>query len=155
MRRDPGLASATGARARADPRLTTLVEQLAQPAGVLAIGLGPLLAAAQCARLDRLGQMRHRARGHQRVAREQPARVRLDRDMHLAASEVLLQRATAAGVASIRPRDHLPVYLSGASNVTCARCTSNPATIATGASYKAPALPTTRESLAHGVGRFA
>ena len=58
------------------------------------------------------------------------------------------QRATAAGVASIRPRLTSPDSVSSASKVICARCTSNPATIAIGASSKAPALPTSRESLA-------
>ena len=74
-----------------DPRLRQppLGEQLAQPAGVLAIGLGPALATAQRARLDRLGQMRHRARSDQRVADEQPARAGLHRDVDLAALEAL------------------------------------------------------------------
>ena len=56
-------------------------EQLAQPARVLAIGLRAPLATPQRARLHRLGQMRHRARRRERVADEQPARARLDRDI--------------------------------------------------------------------------
>ena len=61
-----------------DPGLRQLAvgEQLAQPAGVLAIGLGAPLATAQRARLDRLGQMRLSARRDQCVADEQPAGAR-------------------------------------------------------------------------------
>jgi hypothetical protein len=58
------------------------------------------------------------------------------------------QPATAAGVASIRPRLTSPVSVSNASNVICLRCTSNPATIAIRASSKAPALPSARFSRA-------
>ena len=58
------------------------------------------------------------------------------------------QRATAAGVASIRPRVSSPESVSSASKVICARCTSNPATIAIRASSKAPALPPARVSRA-------
>ncbi|HEY6694427.1 MAG TPA: hypothetical protein VI006_16365 [Solirubrobacteraceae bacterium] len=74
-----------------DPRLRQppLGEQLAQPAGVLAIGLGAPLAPAQRARLDRLGQMRHRARGDQRVTDKQPPGAGLHRDIDLARIEAL------------------------------------------------------------------
>ena len=51
------------------------------------------------------------------------------------------QRSTAAGMASIRPRPTSPHPISSASTVICPLCTSNPATIAIGASSKAPALP--------------
>src|SRR5215216_6389696 len=54
------------------------------------------------------------------------------------------QRSTAAGVASIRPRLTSPVSLSSASKVICARCTSNPATIAIGASFEFRQLPIAR-----------
>jgi hypothetical protein len=74
-RRDPGL------------RQPTRGEQLSQPAGVLAVGLGAPLLAAQRARLDRLGEMRNGARLGERLANEQPARARLDRDMHLLAGK--------------------------------------------------------------------
>jgi len=70
--RDPGL------------RQTSVGEQLAQPPGVLAIGLGAALASPQRARLDRLGQVRLGTGGDQRVAHEQPARARLHRDLDLA-----------------------------------------------------------------------
>jgi hypothetical protein len=48
-------------------------------------------------------------------------------------------RATAAGVASIRPRVTSPVSVSNASKVICARCTSNPATIAIRGLLRVPA----------------
>jgi hypothetical protein len=119
-------------------------EQLAQPAAVLAIGLGAALAAAQRARLHRFGQMRHRPRGNQRVAHEQPAGARLDRD---ATSRPLNRRThapTAAGEDSIRPRLTSPVSVSRASNVICNRCTSNPATIGIRASSAFRQLPSAR-----------
>ncbi len=50
-----------------------------------------------------------------------------------------VHRVTAAGVASIRPRITSPESVSSASKVICARCTSNPATIAIRASSTAPA----------------
>src|SRR4051794_16626625 len=68
------------------------------------------------------------------------------------------QRATAAGVESIRPRITSPVSVSNASKVICARCTSNPATIAIRASSEAPVLPPraslsrrAEEALAHAI----
>jgi hypothetical protein len=72
-----------------DPRLRQppVGEQLAQPLRVLAIGLSAPLAPPQRPRLHRLGQMRHRARRHQRIADEQPARARLHRNMHLTAAK--------------------------------------------------------------------
>jgi len=74
-----------------DPRLrqAALGEQFAQPPRVLAIGLGAPLATPQRARLHRLGEMRDRARGHERVADEQPARARLHRNSDLPAGEAL------------------------------------------------------------------
>ena len=74
-----------------DPRLgqAALGEQLTQPARVLAIGLSAPLATPQRARLHRLGQMRNRTRGHERVTDEQPARARLHRDIDLAAAKAL------------------------------------------------------------------
>ena len=57
------------------------------------------------------------------------------------------QPQTASGVAAKRPRLTSPVRSSKASKVICARCTSNPATIATRASSSS-ANSTTRESLA-------
>jgi len=86
-------------------------EQLAQPPGVLAVGLGAPLAAAQRARLHGLGQVRDRARGDQRVADEQPAGAGLHRDIDLALKRST-QRATAARVASIRPRVSSPESVS-------------------------------------------
>src|SRR5829696_5880818 len=74
-RRDPGL------------RQPTVAEQRAQPAGVLAVGLGAPLLAPQRARLDRLGQMRDRPGLDQRLAHKQPARARLDRDVKLPVAE--------------------------------------------------------------------
>src|SRR5215212_2454899 len=72
-----------------NPRLRqpTIAEQLAQPARVLAIGLGTALATAQRARLHRLGEMWPRARLDQGVTDEQPACGRLHRDIDLAAAE--------------------------------------------------------------------
>jgi hypothetical protein len=60
-------------------------------------------------------------------------------------------------VDSIRPRVTSPVSGSNASKVICARCTSNPATIAVRASSEAPVLPHARvsrraeEALAHAI----
>jgi hypothetical protein len=143
-----------------DPRLRQppVGEQFAQPARALTIGLGAALAPAQGARLHRLGQMRHRAGGHQRVTDEQPARARLHRDMHLPAIKPprppfhgRRRRVDAA-------THHSPESVSNASKVICARCTSSPATIAIGASSKAPALPPraslsrrAEEALAHAI----
>ena len=127
--RDPGL------------RQPAVGEQLAQPPGVLAVGLGAALATPQRARLDRLGQMRLGARGDQRVTHEQPAGARLDRDPHLPLKAPDPRASTAAGVASIRPRLTSPVSVSSASNVICLRCTSNPATIAIRASSAFRQLP--------------
>src|SRR4051812_34458633 len=69
-----------------------------------------------------------------------------------------VQRVTAAGVESIRPRVTSPVSVSTASKVICARCTSNPATIAIRASSEAPVLPPraslsrrAEEALAHAI----
>src|SRR4029453_4994529 len=75
--RDPGL------------REPAVGEQLAQPARVLAIGLGTTLATAQRTRLDRLAQMRPRPGGDQRVTDEQPPGAGLHRDVRLAATETL------------------------------------------------------------------
>jgi hypothetical protein len=61
--------------------------QLAQPPGVLAIGLRAPLATPQGTCLHRLGEMRNRAGGRERVAHEQPARARLDCDIDLLAGE--------------------------------------------------------------------
>jgi hypothetical protein len=58
-----------------------------KPAGVLAIGLGPALAAAQRAGLHGFGQVRRCPGRGQRVADEQPAGARLDRDVDLAPAE--------------------------------------------------------------------
>jgi hypothetical protein len=116
--RDPGL------------RQPAIGDQLAQPASVLAIGLGPALATAQRARLDLLSEMRLSARAHERVTHEQPAGARLDRDPHAAPSEASdpgpdrrRRRIDPARITS-------PESVSSASNVICLRCTSNPATIA-------------------------
>jgi hypothetical protein len=127
-----------------DPRLRQppVGEQFAQPARVLTIGLGAALAPAQGARLHRLGQMRHRAGGHQRVTDEQPARARLQ-PRHTPPGDQTASRPPFHG----RRRrvdaatHHSPESVSNASKVICARCTSNPAAIAIGASSKAPALP--------------
>jgi hypothetical protein len=67
--RDPGLGQ------------PALRQQRAQPARVLAVGLGAPLLAAQGARLGRLGQVPDGARLTQRLAHEQPARAGLDRDV--------------------------------------------------------------------------
>jgi hypothetical protein len=74
-----------------DPRLrqAAVGEQFAQPARVLAIGLGAPLAPAQRARLHRLGQARHRAGSHERVTHEQPTGARLHRDIDLPAAQAL------------------------------------------------------------------
>ena len=74
-----------------EPRLRQppFAEQLAQPLGVRAIGLGAALAAAQRAGLHRLGQVRHRPGPLQAPADKQPARARLNRDMDLPARETI------------------------------------------------------------------
>ena len=74
-----------------DPRLgqPAVGQQLAQPARVLAIGLRAPLAPPQRARLHRLGQMRHRPGGDQRVTDKQPPGAGLHRDAQLAAIEAL------------------------------------------------------------------
>jgi hypothetical protein len=64
-------------------------EQFTQPSRVLTIGLGAALATPQRARLDGLGQMRHRRGGGQRIADEQPARAGLHCDVDRAAIEAL------------------------------------------------------------------
>ena len=129
-----------------DPRLgePAVGQQLAQPARVLAIGLRATLATPQRTRLHRLGQMRHRTGADQRVTDEQPPRAGLDRDIDPRPAKRSAQRATAAGVASIRPRITSPVSVSSASKVICARCTSNPATIAIRASFEFRHLPIAR-----------
>ena len=63
---------------------------------------------------------------------------------HLAPPKRSTHDRTAAGDASIRPRAHLPVSVSNASNVICLRCTSNPATIAIRASFAFRQLATAR-----------
>ena len=65
----------------------TLHQQRAQPARVLAVGLGAPLAAAARARLGRLGKVRYGARLTQRLGNEQPAGAGLDRDVDPLASE--------------------------------------------------------------------
>jgi hypothetical protein len=84
-----GCGCATRARGRAGPglRQPPLRQQRAQPARVLAVGLGPPLAAAASARLGRLGQVGDGARLTQRLAPEQPARAGLDRDVDRPAHE--------------------------------------------------------------------
>jgi hypothetical protein len=74
-RRDPGLGQ------------PALAEQRAQPARILAVGLGAPLPAPQRARLDRLGETRHSTRFGQRLAHKQPARAGLDRDVNVGAGE--------------------------------------------------------------------
>jgi hypothetical protein len=71
------------------PRLrqAPLTEQLTQPPGVRPVGLRAALAPPQRAGLHRLGQMRERAGPLQRPAHEQPARARLNRNMHDPAPE--------------------------------------------------------------------
>jgi hypothetical protein len=64
--------------------------------------------------------MRHGAGRGQRTADEQPARARLDRDLDPPPANRSAQRATAAGVASIRPHITSPVSVSSASKVICA-----------------------------------
>ena len=63
-------------------RQPPLAQQLAQPLGIRAVGLGAALAAAQRAGLHRLGQMRHRAGALQGAADKQPTRARLDSNVH-------------------------------------------------------------------------
>ena len=106
----------------------------------------PLLA-PQRARLDQLGEMRDGARLHQRLAHEQPARARLDRDVDLLACEPPRPRPNSLRRGSYPAALTPPVSLSRASKVICARCTSNPATIATRASSSS-GIATSRESLA-------
>jgi hypothetical protein len=68
--------------------LTQLAGRVIETAlGVLAVGLGAPLLAPQRARLNRLGEMWGDAHLDQRLTDEQPARARLDRDMHLLPGE--------------------------------------------------------------------
>jgi hypothetical protein len=97
-RRDPGLGQAP------------LAEQGAQPARVLAVGLGAPLVAPQGARLDRLGKMSDSTGLGQRLADKQPASAGLDRDPNLHAGEApdplahgLRRRADAAALNLARP----------------------------------------------------
>jgi hypothetical protein len=98
-RRDPGL------------RQSALAEQLPQPAGVLAVGLGAPLLAAQRARLDRLGQMRNDARLDQRLADKQPARARLDRNVDFLAGELPGPRPNSLRRGRYPAAAHLPRLL--------------------------------------------
>jgi hypothetical protein len=72
---------------RRDPRLRhpPRLQQLAQTAGVLAVGLGPLLRAAQGARLGRLGQVHLGADRLELLDHEAPAGRRLQRRLDLPA----------------------------------------------------------------------
>jgi hypothetical protein len=96
--------------------------------------------APQRARLDRLGEMGHRARLAQRLADEQPARAGLDRHVNLALPEPLYPATHGVRIRRDPTAGLLARSRSNASKVICALCTSNPATIAIGASSKAPQL---------------
>jgi len=138
-----GAASATAEHARAGSTTpaTALKEQFAQPFRVLAIGLRAPLGTPQRPRLHRLGQMRHRAGPNERVTDEQPARARLDRHVDLLARKARHPTPHGRRRRVDPPPADLARFGVEASNVICLRCTSNPATIAIGASSRAPALP--------------
>ena len=80
-----------------DPRLRQppLREQLAEPQRVLAVGLRATLATPQRPRLHGLGQMRSPTARLDALCDEQPARARLDRDMHLTTAKRPIQSVTA------------------------------------------------------------
>lgn len=86
---------------------SALAEQRPQPAGVLAVGLRAPLLAPQRARLDRLGGMRHHTTLTQRLADEQPARARLDRDVDLLASEPSRPRPNSLRRGNYRATAHV------------------------------------------------
>jgi len=58
------------------------------------------LLAPQRARLHRLGQMRHRARGRQHLRDKQPARARLQRHLDMLAGELLHPLADGLPIAA-------------------------------------------------------
>ena len=83
-----------------DPRLgqPALVKQLAQQARVGAVGLGPLLAAAQGCCVGRLSEMGLHAGSDQLLDDEPPAGAALERDRHVGpVSEALDQPAPQVG----------------------------------------------------------
>jgi hypothetical protein len=106
-------------------------QQLPHVAGVGAIGLGPLLAAAQGACLGGLGEANVGADRPQFFHDESPAGCRLQRDLEVLAGKRPTNRRTrsrCAGVTRARPTS--PVSAFSQSAVICARCWSRPITIA-------------------------
>jgi hypothetical protein len=97
---------------RRDPRLRhpPCLQQLAQPAGVVAVGLGPLLRAAQDARLRRLGQAHPGADRLELLDHEAPAGRRLQRRLDLRALPAAQPAPESEPVG--RP-DPAPAHLAG------------------------------------------
>ena len=72
-------------------------------AGVEAVGLGAPLAAAQAARLGRLGQVRHGAGGLELFDDEAPTSRRLKRRLHLLAVEPTQETPEAVPIRGANP----------------------------------------------------